>query len=465
MPIVGNTSSQGKKPTTPVIGTATALNASASVAFTPSTYIGKSGITYTATSTPGGFTGSNTVSPITVGGLNNGTAYTFTVVGSTASGVPSDASAFSNSVTPFVSYTITPSATSVNEGTTVTFNITTVNFGSGTLYWTLQGMSGTINNADFSSPANAVTLGGSVTITSNSGSFAVVLSNDLTTEGAESFRANLRTGSTAGTIVATSATVAVADTSLTPPPTFTVPPTFTTAPPTFTTPPPTFTTPPPTFTTPPPTFTTRPPTFTESPDFTLPPTFTTPPPTFTEPPTFTDTPPSFSIVAPPPVFGFEGGCFVYGTKIQMADSSWKNIEDLQMWDSVMAAVIPTVPLDSYPDNYVDTWSSTDISGTTKSSAEVIAVRLANWSSYYVINDKIKVTYEHHILMQKDNVWSFKEVRFLAMGDHILDDNLNVVEVTSLEEVFENVPTVSITLDVYDVYFVEGLTAHNSYVTK
>lgn len=137
-----------------------------------------------------------------------------------------------------LSYAISPSSTSVNEGTTVTFTVTTTGFGSGTLYWTLTGISGTINNTDFSSPASAVTAGGSVTITNNSGSFAVTLSNDATTEGTESFAAQLRTISTTGTIVKTSSTITVADTSTTPAP----PP-----PPPPTTPPPT---PPPT--TPPP---------------------------------------------------------------------------------------------------------------------------------------------------------------------------------------------------------------------
>ena len=265
MPIPGNTPSAGKKPTTPTIGSATAGNASASVAFTPSTYIGKGTITYTATSNPGNITGTGSSSPISVSGLTNGTAYTFNVFGTTNYGVISDASSFTSPVTPTVSYSLAPNSTSVNEGATVTFTVTTVNFGSGTLYWTLAGVSGTINNADFSSPANAVTAGGSVTITSNSGTFAVVLSNDLTTEGAESFRANLRTGSTAGTIVATSATVTVADTSITPPPpVFTAPPVFTPPPPVFTPPPPVFTQPP-VFTPPPPDFAETPPSFSLTP--------------------------------------------------------------------------------------------------------------------------------------------------------------------------------------------------------
>ena len=90
----------GMKPTTPTIGTAVADNAGATVVFTPSTYIGKGTITYTATSSPSSITATAGVSPIIVTGLSNGTPYTFTVSGTTNYGVQSDASAASNSVTP-----------------------------------------------------------------------------------------------------------------------------------------------------------------------------------------------------------------------------------------------------------------------------------------------------------------------------------------------------------------------------
>jgi hypothetical protein len=94
--------SGGMKPSTPTIGTATdtGTGTSATVAFTPSTYIGKGTITYTATSSPGNITATSATSPITVTGLTTGTAYTFTVRGTTNYGVSSDSSAASNSVTP-----------------------------------------------------------------------------------------------------------------------------------------------------------------------------------------------------------------------------------------------------------------------------------------------------------------------------------------------------------------------------
>jgi hypothetical protein len=90
----------GTVPGAPTIGTATAGNAQASVAFTAPTVTGGPSITsYTATSSPGGITGSAASSPITVSGLTNGTAYTFTVTATNSIGTGAASSA-SNSVTP-----------------------------------------------------------------------------------------------------------------------------------------------------------------------------------------------------------------------------------------------------------------------------------------------------------------------------------------------------------------------------
>lgn len=87
-------------PGPPTIGTAIKGNAQASIAFTAPANDGGSALTgYTVTSIPGGFTGTGTTSPITVTGLTNGIAYTFTVAATNAIGT-GPASAASNSVTP-----------------------------------------------------------------------------------------------------------------------------------------------------------------------------------------------------------------------------------------------------------------------------------------------------------------------------------------------------------------------------
>lgn len=90
-------------PGAPTIGSATAGNGQASVAFTAPTSNGGATITgYTVTSTPGSLTATGSSSPITVTGLTNGTAYTFKVKATNSVGTGAE-SAASNSATPAAS--------------------------------------------------------------------------------------------------------------------------------------------------------------------------------------------------------------------------------------------------------------------------------------------------------------------------------------------------------------------------
>ena len=86
-------------PNAPTGVTATAGNASASVAFTAPTNVGGGAITSYTVISSGGQIGTGTSSPITVSGLTNGTSYTFTVYAQNTYG-PGQRSNPSASITP-----------------------------------------------------------------------------------------------------------------------------------------------------------------------------------------------------------------------------------------------------------------------------------------------------------------------------------------------------------------------------
>ncbi|MDD5758368.1 MAG: fibronectin type III domain-containing protein [Desulfobulbaceae bacterium] len=93
-------------PGAPSIGTATAARNRATVTFTPPSASGGSPITgYIVTSEPDGISATGTASPITVGGLTNGTPYTFTVRATNGIGTGAS-STDSNSVIPLITHLV-----------------------------------------------------------------------------------------------------------------------------------------------------------------------------------------------------------------------------------------------------------------------------------------------------------------------------------------------------------------------
>ena len=114
------------------------------------------------------------------------------------------------SITPplIPTYSISPQTGAVNEGSSITFTVTTTNVANGTtLYWVYNG-----GSSDPVSDFNAYN--GSFTISGNSGTFSVSPKADTLTEGSETFAVGVRTGSITGMEVATTGTITINDTSI-----------------------------------------------------------------------------------------------------------------------------------------------------------------------------------------------------------------------------------------------------------
>jgi hypothetical protein len=199
---VGHAPPAASPPNAPTIGAATGGNAQASVAFTPSVS-GGAATSFTATSTPGGFTATGMTSPLVVTGLANGTPYTFTVHATNAAGNSAE-SAASNSVTPALpasapnaptigpatpgnaqaSVAFTPAATGSAAtsftatsspggftGTGSTSPVTVAGLTNGTVYTFTVHATNSVGNSPESGASNSVTPatgGGGTTIASDS---------------------------------------------------------------------------------------------------------------------------------------------------------------------------------------------------------------------------------------------------------------------------------------------------------
>ena len=139
----------------------------------------------------------------------SGEQFSITVrTGSTSGpGVTTSSNVTIGDVTPTVN--VAESATSVNEGGSVTFTISGSNIPDGTYYYTIYEEEGTVASTDFN-PAN---LNGSFSISNNSGSITITIAEDITSEGTDKFKIQIRTGSISGTVIAESNAITINDTS------------------------------------------------------------------------------------------------------------------------------------------------------------------------------------------------------------------------------------------------------------
>jgi hypothetical protein len=166
-------------------------------------------------------------------------------------------------------------------------------------------------------------------------------------------------------------------------------------------------------------------------------------------------------------YGFGGFCFVFGTKITMADGSYKNIEDLKVGDSLRTFKIPTLPDGDSPTAWSpkEVWS-VDKTDDFENATSVVAVHETGpYHKYYKINNKIKVTHEHWILVKREGIFQFMQVQDMRVGDFLLGENKEEIEIFNIEFIVGNVSTVHLDVEDNDMYFADGILAHNFYMSK
>ena len=154
-------------------------------------------------------------------------------------------------------------------------------------------------------------------------------------------------------------------------------------------------------------------------------------------------------------------CHVTGTVMNLADGSTKLVEELQVGDVLKSYTIQGLGEDENQQPWQTYSSQINQWSATETTAEVKSVLSSSWSKYVNINNGLtKVTDEHPVLIKgAGNDISFKAVKDVVVGDSLYVNGA-WVEVTSLEEVNENITAYKIDVESADVYLADGILWHN-----
>ena len=89
--------------------------------------------------------------------------------------------------------------------------------------------------------------------------------------------------------------------------------------------------------------------------------------------------------------GTGGGCLVYGTLILLPDGSSKKIEDLELGD-----LVKTVAITGLDSEQEDAWKTftTDTFTPSEESSVVMGIQKSQYGYYFLINQELKITFEH-----------------------------------------------------------------------
>jgi hypothetical protein len=109
---------------------------------------------------------------------------------------------------------------------------------------------------------------------------------------------------------------------------------------------------------------------------------------------------------------------------------------------------------------MSTWGIAD---TTTREARVAEVRLGEHDGFYLINRRIKATFEHPFLVRRDEEWGFCSAELLRVGDWLItlvDGELDEERVETLERINGTVRTAAIRVPGTNTYLADGAWTHN-----
>lgn len=163
-------------------------------------------------------------------------------------------------------------------------------------------------------------------------------------------------------------------------------------------------------------------------------------------------------------------CLLFGTKIQLANGTEINVEDLQVGDEIKSWVpagLPDENQDSESDNVEWRFYYSDQLSGSAQNVTVSDITFNFAEGYFSLNDGLINATETHPLYVWDNEigkYKFKNVGDILPGDKLIMQDETEVEVYNIEIIRADVEIVTVNVENADVYISNGLISHNKGTT-
>lgn len=148
----------------------------------------------------------------------------------------------------------------------------------------------------------------------------------------------------------------------------------------------------------------------------------------------------------------------------MADGRRVPIEQIVPGDMVRSLVVPGLKTD-VPFQAQYQWLSTwGLEGAGERPGRVAEVQLGEHNGFFLINRRIKVTFEHPFLVRRGDEWGFCSTDQLQIGDSLIqavgEGSLAEERIDMIERVAGRVRTVALHVPGTNTYLVDGVWTHN-----
>ena len=153
--------------------------------------------------------------------------------------------------------------------------------------------------------------------------------------------------------------------------------------------------------------------------------------------------------------GGGGGCIGLGTPVMLWDAGTKPIEEVVPGDVLVGYYIEGMIDESEAD-----WDQWTADASRAEGGVIIPVTVQDvwhgrWHQHYLVNGELRATFEHVFLVKRDDIWSWKQLRNLHIGDMMMSADRTPVRIDSIEFFDTPLDNVNLNVEEVDNFLVHG----------